>query len=82
METLSNALDWDYNPSKGKGGHTKVTSKKISKEDTEEMFVIPHDPVLKEYQVDRLVKFFCSRGFYPPYLKDILIDKGLLPQDK
>lgn len=81
IETLIDALNGIYDPSSGKGSHTKVTiaSDDLNGVSNNEVTILARHAYLKPYQIKRLAEIFLSRGLYPAHLEETLIKKGLIP---
>ncbi|MGI4851643.1 MAG: tetratricopeptide repeat protein [Janthinobacterium lividum] len=79
IEILMNHLNQDFDKSKGKGSHTKVTinfkKNHIENPAEEQMIILAKHSYLKPYQIKDLREKFIENGFYPNSLKEKLQQK-------
>lgn len=75
IECLWTALGGDFDPSQGKGSHTKLT---IDNEGEEQMLILSKKTYLIDYQLKNIAKILLDMGLYPKDMEETLMKKMLL----
>ena len=78
ISSLFDALEQDFDPSKGKGSHTKVTiSKDFANAGQEKMLILANEKFLTAAQINNLVQTFLDYDLYPKDMTELLRKKML-----
>lgn len=75
IELVWKALGGDFDTSKGKGSHTKLT---IDIEGEDQMLILSKKTFLIDYQLEQIAQMLLDMGLYPKDMEEILKEKKLL----